>query len=140
MKDKQLYFAYGSNMNVEQMMRRCPDAKKYCNGYIRGYQVIINSRGVATIIKSSKNTVEGVVWAVSDSDIKELDKREGVSRGHYNKNYMRIHTKFGVEQCLVYIASDSKPGEPRPGYLDLIRQGAIENKLSERYQKLVTVL
>lgn len=32
-----LYIAYGSNMNIEQMARRCPTAKVVSSGWLEGY-------------------------------------------------------------------------------------------------------
>jgi gamma-glutamylcyclotransferase len=34
-----LYFAYGSNLDVEQMKRRCPESKVLVPGCLRGYRL-----------------------------------------------------------------------------------------------------
>jgi len=136
-KMQHLYFAYGSNMNIEQMNQRCPTAKKYANGIIQGWKMIINSKGVATIIRQNNSVVEGVIWIVFDADIKELDKREGISKNIYKKTYINVKNKHGVDVCIVYIATDQTLGMPRPGYIELIHTGAHDNNLYESYQKLI---
>jgi hypothetical protein len=129
-----LYFAYGSNMDVEQMNVRCPDAKKYSNGKLPNWKLIINSRGVATIVRSPKDIVEGVIWSLTNNDISILDKYEGVRKNIYIKTHIKVKTDSGSKICIVYIATDSNPGESKPGYLELIKKGAEENHLSESYK------
>ncbi len=36
---KQLYVAYGSNLNIRQMKYRCPGAKLYSTGEIENYEL-----------------------------------------------------------------------------------------------------
>jgi gamma-glutamylcyclotransferase (GGCT)/AIG2-like uncharacterized protein YtfP len=73
-----LYFAYGSNMWREQMIKRCPDHRYIGNGIFQGYRWIISERGYAYIIKSESDEVHGVVYEISDTDEKRLDRYEGV--------------------------------------------------------------
>lgn len=48
MKNKQLYIAYGSNINLEQMAYRCPHSKVVGTSEIKDYE--LKFRGVATIV------------------------------------------------------------------------------------------
>ena len=50
MKNKQLYIAYGSNINLEQMAYRCPHSKVVGTSEIKDYE--LEFRGVATIVPS----------------------------------------------------------------------------------------
>ena len=59
-----LYFAYGSNMDQEQMRQRCPEAAFVGTASLPGYMFIINERGVATVIPKADASVPGVVCAV----------------------------------------------------------------------------
>ena len=70
-----LYFAYGSNMNPAQMLSRCPHSKAVAKATVKGYKLAINSRGVATIVKSENSRVSGVVWKISASDEREIRKK-----------------------------------------------------------------
>ena len=46
---KILYFAYGSNMDVERMKKRCPDAKKLSDGTLHGWDAFFDEDGVASV-------------------------------------------------------------------------------------------
>ncbi|KAI0099791.1 hypothetical protein GGR51DRAFT_534402 [Nemania sp. FL0031] len=85
------YFAFGSNMHLEQMAKRCPRSKLRGKGRLRGYKWQINKRGVANIVEGDpRDFVEGLLFAVTDPDIVTLDRNEGVSKGLYNKEKRRI--------------------------------------------------
>ena len=47
MKNKKYYIAYGSNLSVEQMAYRCPDAKIAGQAVLAGWELLF--RGCATI-------------------------------------------------------------------------------------------
>ena len=51
MKTK-FYAAYGSNINIQQMSGRCPEATICNNGFINGYKLTFRSGGFANIEKS----------------------------------------------------------------------------------------
>ena len=66
-----LYFAYGSNLNLFQMKRRCKDSiflKKY---ELKGYRLNFRSKYRAADIEKSKNSlVPGALFEISKSDEK----------------------------------------------------------------------
>ncbi len=129
-----LYFAYGSNMDDAQMANRCQNYKYIAIGTLPGHQFIINSRGVATIVPKKNTVVYGVVWALSEDDVKRLDRYEGVSRGFYKKvDIPVLVTHFSPINMLVYIAEESQLGKPRLGYLENIIAAAIKHSLSPGY-------
>lgn len=49
MADK-LYFAYGSNINLEQMDYRCPDATVVGPVVLENYELLFRRGGFATIV------------------------------------------------------------------------------------------
>ena len=49
MKKEMIYIAYGSNMNMEQMKRRCPKATPIGKSMLKDYK--LEFRGVANIIE-----------------------------------------------------------------------------------------
>ncbi len=63
-----LYFAYGSNMNVDQFDGRCPKSTPESGATLRGYRLIINQRGVATLAKNKKAEVEGALYNLDPKD------------------------------------------------------------------------
>ena len=61
-----MYFAYGSNMNLDQMAYRCPAAEAVCTAKLEGYELFFAGRpgnGVASIRPKQGGTVVGVVIA-----------------------------------------------------------------------------
>ena len=80
---KKYYLAYGSNLNVEQMKHRCPDAKPIGTAWISGYQLLFKGSKTGsylTIEKAEKSKVPVAVWEVSESDERRLDLYEGATR------------------------------------------------------------
>lgn len=70
------YLAYGSNLNKEQMARRCPDAKPVCAYIMLNYQLVFR-RGFLTIEPKEGAEVPCGVWEISDQDERNLDRYEG---------------------------------------------------------------
>lgn len=56
-------------------------------GILRGYRGQINQRGVANVVPGSlSDIVFGIVFRVSESDVKTLNRNEGVSIGFYEED------------------------------------------------------
>ena len=83
------YFAYGSNMNQKQMDYRCLEAFPVAIGRLPRFKFIINSSGVASIIESELDDTFGVIWQISQTNEKTLDRYEGVAKSIY-KNLKKI--------------------------------------------------
>lgn len=86
----QYYFAFGSNMHLTQMASRCPDSRVFAKGILHGYRWQINQRGVANVVRCKRSeepepVVEGILFTVSSSDIRSLDRSEGISKQFYDK-------------------------------------------------------
>jgi Gamma-glutamyl cyclotransferase, AIG2-like len=81
--DPMLYFAYGSNMNWNQIRSRCPSAQfafvAKAEGYALAFTRFSQNRkcGVADIVASSDNDVWGVIFDIPNDEIGQLDKSEG---------------------------------------------------------------
>lgn len=128
----QSYFAYGSNLSVQQMARRCPDAVDPRPATLSDHDWLINERGVATLEPFVGSQVHGVVWQISDHDLATLDSAEGVPV-RYRRDRVTVQTEDGPTQAWVYIDRRVEPGEPRPGYLDRIIDGAQHHGLPQRW-------
>jgi phage replication-related protein YjqB (UPF0714/DUF867 family)/gamma-glutamylcyclotransferase (GGCT)/AIG2-like uncharacterized protein YtfP len=126
------YFAYGSNVSVEQMAVRCPDAINPRPATLDDHDWLINERGVATVDPFHGSQVHGVLWQVSDRDLAKLDSAEGVPV-RYRRKRMTVHTEDGPERAWVYIDHRIEPGAPRPGYLERIIDGAVHHELPQRW-------
>ena len=127
------YFAYGSNMNIEQMNFRCPNSRTLGKISILGYQFIINSRGVATIIPRYYSTVNGVLWSINLKNELNLDYYEGIKKKIYFKKYFYIPFLNQKILILVYIAFNQIIGIPKKGYLEKVIDGAKSFKAEKKW-------
>tara|TARA_Y100000034_G_scaffold136916_1_gene217085 strand:+ start:12759 stop:13193 length:435 start_codon:yes stop_codon:yes gene_type:complete len=77
------YFAYGSNMDENQMMVRCPDSELVGKGVLKGYRIGFSAfsntwgGGVADVVQEEGSEVWGVVYSITGKDLKRLDRYEG---------------------------------------------------------------
>jgi len=126
------YFAYGSNLCVDQMAQRCPDATDPRRAVLSDHDWLINERGVATVEPLAGNEVHGVLWQLSDHDLDTLDSAEGVPV-RYRRDRLTVQTDDGPAPSWVYIDHRVTPGAPRPGYLPKIINGAIHHRLPQRW-------
>ena len=126
------YFAYGSNLCVEQMARRCPNATDPRPATLADHGWLINERGVATVEPVDGSQVHGVLWQLDDHDLATLDSAEGVPV-RYRRDRLTVHTDAGPSQAWVYIDHRVEPGPPRPGYLERIIDGALHHGLPHRW-------
>lgn len=110
-----LYFAYGSNLNIEQMTRRCPDAKPLGSARLRGWQLVF--RGVADIQRARGKVVHGGLWSITPSDLRNLDRYEGFPY-LYLRHIVEVETSGRPIQAIVYrMTRSDELGLPSPGYL-----------------------
>ena len=103
------YVAYGSNLSVEQMALRCPDATIIGTGRIQDYKLVF--RFHADIEKSKGSYVPVLVWKISKADEKRLDIYEGVSSGYYHQEEVKVlMDKTPMNQVLMN-QDDNNDGE-----------------------------
>jgi phage replication-related protein YjqB (UPF0714/DUF867 family) len=126
------YFAYGSNLCVQQMAARCPDAIDPRPAVLCDHDWLINERGVATVEPFAGSEVHGVLWQLSDHDLTVLDSAEGVPV-RYRRDRLTVHTDIGPAPAWVYIDPRVTTGAPRPGYLSRIIDGAMAHGLPQRW-------
>ncbi|KAI1740850.1 hypothetical protein F4680DRAFT_87392 [Xylaria scruposa] len=91
MKDGSLYFAYGSNLHLTQMASRCPASVFKGKAVLSGYRWQINQRGVANVVKSIDDYIEGLLYLVNPKDERSLDRSEGVAKGFYQKHILVVN-------------------------------------------------
>lgn len=100
-----LYFAYGSNLYVEQMKNRCKDAIEVSSATLSGWK--IEERLYANITKAKDYFVSGAIYSISEEDLTALDCYEGYPE-FYTKKVVEVITKDGnVYQALVYVMTPS---------------------------------
>ena len=69
---ERLYIAYGSNLNLPQMERRCPTAKVVGTSEIKNYELLF--RGVATVEPKEGASVPVLLWKIEALDEAALDR------------------------------------------------------------------
>ena len=105
MADK-YYIAYGSNLSIEQMKVRTPDAVIVGTGMLENWKLLF--RRYATIKKCEGFKVPVLVWKISEQDEKNLDIYEGYPK-FYTKKELKIAVKslngddLGNLTAMVYI-------------------------------------
>ena len=125
---RRLYVAYGSNMNVEQMKRRCPGAELVGPCRIIGHRLTFVD-GVATIVKDSRET-PGALWKITPQDEKRLDIYEGYPRA-YRKQMVKVRHNGRVKEAMAYVANSGRIYPPVYGYYETIKQGYRDLKFPE---------
>ncbi len=102
------YVAYGSNMNVDQMKVRCPEAKAVGTTFLEGYRLLFRGNlGFAylTVEKQEGYKVPLVVWDVSEKDINNLDHYEGYP-DFYRKETMKFVVSGKEIEAFIYMMND----------------------------------
>lgn len=132
--DINLYFAYGSNMDEEQMTYRCPGATEVGICTLEDMQFVLDSAGVASIVPKTGSSVTGVVWRVSNRNIVALDRYEGVSLGCYRKEFIQVSVNGQKRDALVYLSNrDTANAGWKSGYMDRIVKAAKRHRFSQDY-------
>ena len=80
MSKERLYIAYGSNLNLEQMGRRCPTAEVVGTAMLKDWRLRFRGgdhSAVATIERDKGFQVPVLVWRIQPRDEAALDRYEG---------------------------------------------------------------
>ena len=125
-----LYVAYGSNLNLEQMARRCPTAKVVGIGVLKDYQLTF--RRVATIEKQKGAITPVGVWEISPTDERALDIYEGYPH-LYRKETVSVELKDKTVKAMVYIMNEGKPQLPVEYYYNVILEGYQDVGIDPKY-------
>jgi len=119
---RKLYFAYGSNLNVEQMSYRSPTAKPLGSAYFPGWRLVF--RGVADIeVGEPEDMLPVGIWEIGPEDEVALDRYEGVKHGLYRR--------VMINGMLTYQMNRSGYAYPDIGYFKTILRGYRDFGLDE---------
>lgn len=142
-----LNFAYGSNMDWDQMRQRCPSSRFLGIAVLRDHKLAFTRKsvkrgcGVADVVPEAGAHVWGVVYEIADIDVRMLDASEGFRPGQGKSSYHR-------RECMVFLDNeDQRPltvsayfadRQPNPpltnaAYKNLILTGARHWHLPEEY-------
>ena len=142
-----LYFAYGSNMDWNQMRDRCPSSRFAGIAVLQDHTLAFTRKsvrlgcGVADVVAEDGAHVWSVVYDIADLDVGKLDVSEGFRPGGDKNSYYR-------RECLVFLDgeeqrpvtasayfADPQPNPPLPNaaYKNLILVGGRYWHLPEEY-------
>ena len=120
-------------MDRDEMAYRCPSATFRGTATLDGYRFVINREGVATLVPSSRSLVYGVLWNLTPVDEVALDLFEGVDEQFYRKRVILTRYEGQEYPTLIYLASNSTLGRPRPGYLETVCDAARSHQFPATY-------
>ncbi len=121
------YIAYGSNLSVEQMAHRCPDAKVAGMAAIKDWKLVYRTH--ATIEPAEGRVVPVLIWEISEEDEKHLDRYEGYPLYYFKQDMQVTMTDFDGKNpqdvtAMVYLMAEGHPLQrPWDFYLDTLAEG-----------------
>ena len=139
-----LIFAYGSNMNLDQMRERCPSATFVCKALLPQHRLAFTRRsvnrncGVSDVVPAPDSHVWGVVYDVPENQMPHLDSREGVNSNSYVRRTEIVYQDGDETKSLdvdIYFAvPQENPPLPNQEYKNLIIGGARHWDLPADYR------
>ena len=114
-----LYFAYGSNLDVAQMEARCDAPTLVGIAFLAHHRFVFagtspnrENMGVGSMRVAHNHQLAGVIWSITDADLKALDGREGFP-SRYQRELMPVTDLQGQQhQAHVYFKKDDVPLNP----------------------------
>jgi gamma-glutamylcyclotransferase (GGCT)/AIG2-like uncharacterized protein YtfP len=139
----ELYFAYGSNLDIKQVRQRCRgcDIRKVAIGYLPGHRLAFTQfyepwgGGVADIVKSPKSCVWGILYELSLDSLKLLDAYEGYPTDYDRTKYNIITSEGRGLKAWVYSVK-RKDGDfipPSKRYIDILKRTAKASGFPKDY-------
>ncbi len=121
-----LYIAYGSNLNLAQMARRCPTAELVGAALLKNRRLLFRggrTGAVANLECFQGGSVPVLIWRLQPYDEAALDRYEGWPHLYY-KEKLQITLKDARVSAMIYIMNAGLPcGMPSPYYFNTIREG-----------------
>lgn len=131
------YIAYGSNMCLERLKKRCADSEYVGTGILSDYKLLFRKSAsgfYASIDKAEKEEVPVVVFRISKADENMLDKYEGCPTW-YRKEKMTVILSNGksIKGIVYKLPEDSaKIGIPTNEYYNIISNAYKSLGLNEK--------
>ena len=128
-----LYAAFASNLDPNQMAERCPYSPLRGTGWIVGWRLTFGGEelgwegAMATIVEDAtdpENQVFVALYDVSPQDVERLDEWEWLDQGIYRKIHVRVQTLDGERLAWVYVLNAYEGGLPSARYLGILAEAA----------------
>lgn len=140
------YFAYGSNLCIDQKEKRTGRIRKAVRCRLRGYRFAFTKRGsggqvYANIVPDETSELWGVIYLCNPKAIQDMDRYEGVANGHYEQIAVMVEDDLGeAVEAITYVAckdSVCDPGRPSAAYLLKIVSGARHHCLPDEHITMI---
>jgi hypothetical protein len=119
--ERYAYAGYGSNLWIEQVSRRCPEADIIGAGHVPDCQ--LRFAYYATIKETVGCTTPVAVYRLNPRDIFAMDRFEGLGRS-YDRYLVTVTMADGTRQrCFTYVKRDDKIEPPSQIYYKRIEDG-----------------
>ncbi|MDD3774067.1 MAG: gamma-glutamylcyclotransferase [Patescibacteria group bacterium] len=136
------YFAYGSDMDENQIRERIGEFEVKIHAILSGYQLVfdvinnqINGAGFANIQRCNGSKVEGVAYLLSLNQLEKLDQFENVPKSYRREStFVYLKNNVLLDHVYVYMGQLSQQAPdllPTREYLNHLLKG--ENLLSPKY-------
>lgn len=123
-----IYFAYGSNLNLEDMKVRCPTARLLGAGRAKGHELMFRGHtpdtSFLTVVPSPDRFVPIAAFEVYEEDIRALDDYEDVQDNIYRTETMTFSIEgHGEVEGFWYVMNGGDKLPPTQRYWDTVVQG-----------------
>ena len=125
-----IYAAYGSNMDPEQMLERCPHSPMSGTGWLDGWRLTFSGGDIgwegalATVVEEPGSKVFVVLYDVSVEDEQRLDRWEGSELGIHRKIRLRVQTDAEPVLAWLYVLDAYEGGLPSARYIGVMADAA----------------
>ncbi len=113
------YFAYGSNLDADQMRERCPSSRGVERARLDDHRLGFTrfsqrwDGGVADLIPAPGATVWGVLYHLHVDDLERLDRFEG----GYERIRVCVRTPGETHEAVSYSVREKQEHAPRDAYI-----------------------
>ncbi len=145
MTGDQWYFAYGSNLFVDQKEKRTGPIRQAVRCRLSGFRFAFNKRGdggqvYANIVPDDAAEVWGVIYLCNPKALLKMDQKEV----GYERHPVIVEKQSGEKvEAITYVACEAfvcLPSKPSSDYLHRIVSGARHHGLPKEYIKQIEAL
>ncbi len=120
------YIAYGSNMSLEQMKYRCPNARLIGTGYLPKHRLEFYLHATVEPDPRMRKGVPVAVFEIDSRDEAALDRYEGFPR-YYRKESCMVNMRDGSRiEGMIYIMNMTREAPPTAQYYNCIVDSYID--------------
>lgn len=121
-----LYFAYGSNLDLDQMRARCPGSRLVGPAALPNHRLAFAGfsprwgGGVATIVPQKEGVLFGALYELEPEDVERLDGFEGCPKSYRRCRKVILDDRARKRVAYVYVKTTANPSPPSPSYFNQI--------------------